>query len=173
MKLFARKDGGKLTAEQVSTRVLYALVALTVVVFGAFFLIGYDEPYAEDPSFNAPVLTDAVLVFIYLLTFAASALAVEAVIVAFRQRDKSSAVINNVPAARISRVVIGLLCLTLVVTFSLGSSEPVLANGAEYTDRFWLKATDMFINTSFVLLIVAACGVAFGLSGYNRKVKLK
>lgn len=173
MKIIGNKGNGKLTAEQISTRVLYALVALTVVVFGAFFLIGYDEPYAEDPSFNAPLLTDAVLVFIYLLTFIASALAVGAVVVAFRQRDKSSAVINNVPAARISRAVVGLLCLSLLGTFLLGSSEPVLANGVEYTDRFWLKATDMFINTSFILLIVAVGGVIFGLSGYNRKVKLK
>lgn len=173
MKFLSRKGNGKLTSEQISTRVLYALVALTVVVFGAFFLIGYDEPYADDPSFNAPMLTDAVLVFIYLLTFAASALAVCAVVVAFRRRDKSSAVINNVPAARINRAVIVLLCASLIVTFVLGSSEPVLANGAEYTDRFWLKATDMFINTSLVLLVVAVCGVIFGLSGYNRKVKLK
>ena len=54
----------KLDAEQVSTRVLYVLVALAVVVFGAFFLIGYDQPYEDDPQFNAPVLTDVVLVFI-------------------------------------------------------------------------------------------------------------
>lgn len=173
MKTSKNKGNGKLTAEQVSTRVLYTLVALTVVVFGVFSLIGYNEPYAEDPSFNAPVLTDAVLVFIYMLVFVASALAVGAVVVSVRRRDESSAVINNVPTARISRVVRGLLCLTLVATYGFGSSEPVLANGVEFTDRFWLKATDMFINTSFVLLIVAVCGVIFGLSGYNRKVKLK
>ena len=53
----------KLDAEQLSTRVLYVLVALVVIVFGAFFLIGYDVPYEDHPSFNASLLTEAVLVF--------------------------------------------------------------------------------------------------------------
>lgn len=37
----------KLKPEKMSTRVLYALVALTVLVFGAFFFIGYDTPFEE------------------------------------------------------------------------------------------------------------------------------
>ncbi len=31
----------------------------------------------------------------------------------------------------------------------------------------------MFINTSFILLAIAVCGVALGLSGYNRKISIK
>ncbi len=77
------------TSEKVSTLALYLLVALTVVLFGAFFLIGYDTPYEDDPSFNAPVLTDAVLVFIYLLVFATLALTVASVI-AGSKPDKTS-----------------------------------------------------------------------------------
>lgn len=173
MRVFNHKHNGRLTTEQISTRVLFVLIALTVVIFGAFFLIGYDTPYEADPSFNAPLLTDVVLVFMYLLTFVAAVLAAYAAIVGMRRRDKSSAIVNNIPAAKISRAIVGLLAASLVLTFVFGSSEPVPVNGVEYTDTFWLKATDMFINTSFVLLIVAVLGVAFGLSGYNRKVKLK
>ena len=58
----------------------------------------------------------------------------------------------------------------MLITFLLGSAEPVMVNGVEFADTFWLKATDMFINTSTVLLLVAVCGVAYGLSGYNRKL---
>lgn len=163
----------RLTAEQVSTRVLYVLVALALVVFGAFFLIGYDIPYEEDPSFNAPALTDAVLVFIYVLVAAAVVLAVVAAVLGFMKRDRSQGTANNIPAARIMWAVAALLFGSLLVTFVSGSSEPVLVNGVKYTDTFWLKATDMFINTSFVLLAVAVCGVAFGVSGYNRKLKMK
>ncbi len=160
-----------LDAEQVSTRVLYVLVALAVAVFGAFFIIGYDEPYADNPQFNAPVLTDVVLVFIYVLVVVAVVLVVVAACISFRRRDRAAAVVNNVPAAKITWAVAVLLAASLVVTFALGSSEPVLVNGVEYADVFWLKATDMFINTSIVLLVVAVCGVAFGVSGYNRKIK--
>lgn len=160
-----------LDAERLSNRVLYVLVALTVVVFGAFFLIGYDVPYEDDPSFNAPMLTDVVLVFMYVLVFGAAALAVAAVAIGLKRCGRTQSVVNNIPAARISWGTAVLLALSLLVTFALGSSKPVMVNGVEYTDAFWLKATDMFINTSFVLLFVAVCGVVFGLSGYNRKLK--
>ena len=98
-------------------------------------------------------------------------LACAAVAVGLRRSGGSSSVVNNIPAARIAWATVALLVGSLLVTFLLGSSKPVLVNGVEYTDTFWLKATDMFINTSFVLLFVAVCGVVFGLSGYNRKLK--
>ena len=163
----------KLDAEQVSTRVLYVLVALAVVVFGAFFLIGYDQPYEDDPQFNAPVLTDVVLVFIYVLVVAALVLAVVAAVLGFRKRDRSQAVVNNIPAGKITLATALLLVGTMLVTFVSGSSELVVVNGVKYADTFWLKATDMFINTSFILLAIAVCGVALGLSGYNRKISIK
>lgn len=162
-----------LSAEQVSTRVLYALVVLIVLVFGAFFLVGYDVPFEDNPEFNAPRLTDLVLVFMYVLVAAAVVLAVAAVAAGAKMGGKSQAVVNNIPAARISLFTAALLVLCLAVTFLLGSSEPVLVNGVKFTDTFWLKATDMFINTSFVLLGLAVLGVAFGVSGYNRKIRLK
>lgn len=165
------KTRKKLSAEQISTRVLYAAVTLTVAVFGAFFFIGYDIPYEENPEFNAPMLTDAVLVFIYILVFAAVALAAVAVFLSVRMRDKSQDEANNIPAAKIAWGTAALLAVTLVMTFISGSSEPVPVNGTPYTNTLWLKATDMFINTSIVLLAVALGGVAFGLSGYNRKLK--
>lgn len=163
----------RLTAEQVSARVLYVLVALAVLLFGAFFLIGYDAPFEENPSFNAPVLTDAVLIFMYLLLSAAAVVMLVAVVHGIRHRDKSADVVNNIPAAKIAWATAVFMSVCMAVTFALGSDDPVTVNGVVYGDTFWLKATDMFIDTSFVLLAVAACGVAFGLSGYNRKIKFK
>ena len=147
-----------LTAEQVSTRVLVALVVLAVVVFGAFFLIGYDVPFEDNPEFNAPRLTDLVLVFIYVLVLLAAILAVTAIAISLKARDKAQGKANNIPAAKIAWGTAGLLVASLL---------------AAYTDVFWLKATDMFINTSLVLLIVAVLGVAFGLSGYCRKMGIR
>jgi len=43
--------------------------------------------------------------------------------------------------------------LLLLVTFLLGSSDPVVTNGERFADVFWLKATDMFIYTSILLII--------------------
>lgn len=162
-----------MTAEQVSTRVLYVLVALTVVVFALFFAVGYDRPYVDDPSFTDPLFTDAVLWFIYLLVVAASVVSVCSLIRAVRRRSGEDSVVNNLPAARIKGCTFGLTALLLIVTFIAGSTEPVTVNGVRYTDALWLRLTDMFLNTSLVLLVLAALGVAFGLSGRSRKIDLK
>ena len=69
-----------LKTDQISTRVLYSLVGLTVVVFALFYLVGYNAPYLFDPTYNAPVLTDLVLVLMYLMIAAGLGVAVYSVI---------------------------------------------------------------------------------------------
>lgn len=160
-----------MSAERLSTRVLYALVAVAVAVFALFFAIGYDRPYSEDSSFNEPLLTNAVLWFIYILVICACVVAVCSLVWAFRLRGKADGVVNNLPAAKIKYCTFGLLIALLALTFLLGSAEPVLVNGFQFTDALWLKLTDMFLNTSLALLAVAAAGVVFGLSGCSRKLE--
>ena len=109
-----------LTAEQVSTRVLVALVVLAVVVFDAFFLIGYDVPFEDNPEFNAPRLTDLVLVFIYVLVLLAAILAVTAIAISLKARDKAQGRANNIPSAKIAWGTAGLLVASLLATFLLG-----------------------------------------------------
>ncbi|MCD8203048.1 MAG: hypothetical protein LUD48_05370 [Prevotella sp.] len=159
--------------EQVSTRVLYILIALTVLLFGAFFIIGFDKPYNEDPDFKAPLLTDAVLIFVYLLIIAALVIMAYSVVRSIKRRDKSVNVTNNIPETKILWCTVALLLCCMVITFLLGSAQPVQVNGVEFAQTFWLKTTDMFINTVTVMLIVAVLGVAFGVSGYGRKLRLK
>lgn len=160
-------------ADKIAGRVLIALVAATAVLFAAFFLVGFDAPFADDSNFNAPILTDALLVFVYLLIAVAVAVAVVAMVRGLRLRNKTDMVVNGIPAARIARGSATLLVTTLAVAFALGSSSPLSINGVDYTDAFWLKATDMFIYTSAVLLLVAVGAMGYGLSGHNRKAKRK
>ena len=56
---------------RLSHAVLVVLVAITVVVFGAFWLVGFNMPFMDDPQFNAPLLTDLVIVFVYIMLFLA------------------------------------------------------------------------------------------------------
>ena len=158
--------------ERQSSLVLYALVTLVVLAFGAFFLVGYDVPFPDDPSFNAPFLTDMVLVLMYLFVIASVGILVWSMMRAFRNGEKSTGLVNNIPSAKIAYCVFGLLFVCLAVTFAFGSTQVVVVNGDKYDNVFWLKATDMFINTAIVLAVVAVMGVVFGLSGYSRKMKL-
>ena len=65
------------TLSALSHRVLIVLIAATAVMFGLFYTIGFTVPYEEDVKFNAPMLTDALLIFVYTL------LAVAALLVLF------------------------------------------------------------------------------------------
>jgi len=70
-----------------------------------------------------------------------------------RNRSKGSDVVNGVPAGRIGWIVAAGFVVVMIVTFVLGSTKPVVTNGVLLTDTFWLRAADMFIYTSIILII--------------------
>ena len=137
------------------------LVGIIAIAFGAFYLIGYDNPYEENPAFNAPKLTNIILIITYLLIIGTIGLTVFSLVMAYRNRNKSAVVVNNVPAARIAYIISGSVVLLLVLTFLLGSSAPMAINGEQYAQTLWLKTADMFIYTALIMLIAAIVAVAY------------
>ena len=95
----------------------------------------------------------------YITVAVALIVTVVSVIKTVRLRTKDDEVVNGVPRTRMAWVVVVAFLLCLVLTFLLGSSEPVRTNGELFTDTFWLKATDMFIYTSLILIIGCFAGV--------------
>lgn len=158
------------SAEQVSQRIFYILIALAVLVFGLFFLVGYDMPFEENPDFNAPLFTDVLIGLMWLFLVGGIGLAIYSMWKDYRG-SRSEAVVYGVPVRRIFRITwIGLLAL-LVLTFALGSSAPMLINGENYADWLWLKLSDMFVITSLLMLLAGMGAVIFGATRYIRKVK--
>ena len=158
------------SAEQVSQRIFYILIALAVLVFGLFFLVGYDMPFEENPDFNAPLFTDVLIGSMWLFLVGGIGLAIYSMWKDYRG-SRSEAVVNGVPVRHIFRITwIGLLAL-LVLTFALGSSAPMLINGENYADWLWLKLSDMFVITSLLMLLAGMGAVIFGATRYIRKVK--
>ena len=158
------------SAEQVSQRIFYILIALAVLVFGLFFLVGYDMPFEENPDFNAPLFTDVLIGLMWLFLVGGIGLAIYSMWKDYRG-SRSEAVVNGVPVRRIFRITwIGLLAL-LVLTFALGSSAPMLINGENYADWLWLKLSDMFVITSLLMLLAGMGAVIFGATRYIRKLK--
>lgn len=150
-----------MSTQRLSARILMVLVGITAVVFCAFFLIGYDNPYEENPAFNAPRLTNLIIILSYLLIIGTLALTIFSLVMAYRNRNKSAAVVNNVPAARIAYIISGGVVALLILTFLFGSSAPMVINGEQYTQTLWLKTADMFIFTAIAMLIVAIAAVAY------------
>ena len=82
-----------------------------------------------------------------------------------RTRRRGDDIVNRVPAGRIGWCVLIGLLICLVVTFLLGSSKPVITNGQPFTIVLWLKATDMFIFTS--ILLIVGCFVSVFVSRFR------
>ena len=92
--------------EKRSSRVLYALVGLIVIVFALFWLIGFDRPFDDDPNFNSPLFTDALLIVTALILLFGIGLAVWSVVRSARTIGKSDRTVNNIPVRRISMTVL-------------------------------------------------------------------
>ena len=150
------KTGSKPT-EALSRLALYAVIGLAVVVYALFMLIGYDLPLATDPTFSAPLLTPLLIAFVELT-------------VVRRRGVKSQPLTNGIPARRIvMAVALGTVAL-LAIGFALGSSAPIMANGARFADGLWLRVSDMFIYAGTALIVAAVVAVAVVKS---RRVKEK
>ena len=155
-----------------SRKVLYLLLTVTVVIFALFYLVGYSHPWAEDPDFIEPRLTTTLIIFVFLVLALAVAVTVWAVIVALRKRGRKDNTSHRVPVTIIAISVVAFTAILLGVSFAIGSSAAITVNGKEYEEAGWLKAADMFVITSLVLMVIATTAVAFAaIKSYlnNRK----
>lgn len=165
------KNRRRWPTEKISQTVLYVIVGIAAIVFALFYLVGYNMQSVDDPSFNAPLLTDALLILMIILLIVAAVIGFGAVIIGLRKRDSSDKVINGVPAAKISMLTFGITFILLVATFIFGSTDSMIINGHQFTDVIALKLTDMFVQTSLVMIVLAVCAVIFGYTRYIRKGK--
>ena len=109
--------------------------------------------------FISPLIADIMLWLMYIAVAVAVIVTVVSMVRTVRLRTKDDEVVNGVPRTRMAWVVVVAFLLCLSLTFLLGSSEPVRTNGQLFTDTFWLKAADMFIYTSLILIIGCFVGV--------------
>ena len=115
--------------------------------------------------FVSPFFADVMLWLMYIVIAVALVVTAYSVWHGMRTRRQGDDIVNRVPAGRIGWLVILGLVVCLVVTFLLGSTSPVITNGVIYSDRFWLRVTDMFIYTSIVL--IAGCFVSAIISRFR------
>jgi len=103
---------------------------------------------------------DIVLWLTYVLTIAAIVVTVWSVVRGWRRRNRQSAALEMYHADKTGYLTAGMLVLIMAITFLIGSSEPLPVNGKLYEDPFWLKATDMFIFTSIILITICSAVIA-------------
>lgn len=150
---------------------LYALIGVTAGIYLGFYFLGYDNPYVEDPNFNAPVLTDFLIGFLMMLLVAAFGVGVWAVVRGLKERDKDNSVENGVRVARIFYGVLGFTAFVMLLSFVFGSSKAISVNGVAYTDVLWLRAADTFVVSAIVMILAALGAIAFGYVYGRRQAK--
>lgn len=155
--------------EKISSRLLYYIIGATAVIFLLFWFIGYDRPFEDNPNFNAPLFTDAVLGLMLVMVLGAIIISLWTVWRSLKIRGKGEQTVNNIPAKKISYTITGGVLVILLLTFLFGSSDPMEINGMEYTDAFWLRTADMLINTIIIIIIAAAIAVLLGATNYYRR----
>ena len=159
----------KLDEERISQRVLYALISIVAMVFIAFYLIGFNLPFAENPSFNAPLLTDVLIIGMCALFIAAVVVTVLSIVKTVKSTSASESIVNGIPVRRLSIAVFGFTLVSLLTTFILGSTQEMMINGIAFNNKFWLRVADMLINSSLILVLVAIGVVSFGATRDYRK----
>lgn len=161
------------TLARTSNRVLTAVVALTVVVFAAFYSVGYDNEAPGSGGFNAPLLTDLLLWFVAAVTLAAAAVTVYSVCGTARRSRTDAAKAHGFRPLRITAGVAAGLVIVLAACFAAAPTDTILVNGVAYTDTLGLRLTAMLVDTSLILLAAAALAVVAAVAGAYRFTRHK
>ncbi len=111
-------------------------------------------------NYESPLYVDIVLYTIYALLATTVLLTAWSAVRARGLHRGDGGTENGIPAARIVWLTGGVLVLTLALTWLTASTQPLNINGKTYSDAFWLRVSDMLINTALVLIIVVTLLVA-------------
>ena len=129
--------------EKISSRVLMACVALIVVCFAAFLLIGYDNPVGD---YNQPLLTDVIMWLMYALVVATAGLTVWSLVRGIQNSKGSDpAATTGVPGAKITLFTVCLTVASFVIGWisGLGETDFTAADGT-VTTAAWVTIVDAF-----------------------------
>ncbi len=142
---------------KLSSWTLLIISIISVIVLGIFFGGGVEDPSAEIKNY---IYTGLLLDWTYVV-FAVTLVALA--VLALWQF--ASVLKTNPKSALRSLIVVVLFALLLIITYSMGDGTPLTTLNADsqtYNTPFWLKATDMWIQSSLVLFIAIILVVCAG-----------
>lgn len=139
-----------------SSYTLLALSAISLVVFALFFFGGHEIDAKDNKVYN---FTDLLIYWTYFLGL----LSVGAVLF-FVLKDFFAKLASN-PGEAIKSIA-GPLALValLVVTYLIGDTTPLKVNAEaeRFNTEGWLKVSDMFIYSTYVLLCATIVAAIYG-----------
>ena len=122
-------------------------------------------------NLESPLFVDILLYAIYALLLLTIGLALWSAVRSTRREGLGEKKSNGIPTRTILIVTVCLLTGALALTYLIADTQPLAINGKPFADVFWLRVSDMLINTSIVLMTIAAVCTVGGLLGIGRKLK--
>lgn len=155
----------KFKIQNVSGTALLVMLLLSVVVVAMFFLGGetpMEQRLVADTSLSEPAQTDLLIYWMYILFGVTVAVTLVAALY-----QLVTGFIDSPKTTLKSLLGVVLLVVIMIVSWAIGSGEPLVMPGYEGTENvpFWLKLTDMFIYTIYILMgITVLLIVGFGIT---------
>ena len=152
--------------EKISKITLWVLIGISLVILALFLLIGYDTPYEENPSFNNPQFTDALISWTYFLIGATAVATVAAVIYGFINGSGKSLHEEKGLAGKAGIIAWGTFVVSLVVGIAVGiagKDEFLLINGKDWNNATDIILTDTSMISILVLTIVTVVATVFSM----------
>lgn len=143
-------------SRRISSWTLLVISAITVIVLGIFYFGGINNPGEEvkDPTYTGLLLNWMYILF--LVTLAATVLfAIWQFITLLRENPKS---------AISALIVLVAFVAMLFITYSMGDGTQLQLVGyeGEHNVSFWLKLTDMWLYSSYILTVLIIVSVIAG-----------
>ncbi len=128
-------------------------VTLIAIVFLAFFTIGYDMPWTQNPEFKEPLMTPVVIWMMILMLVAATIVAIVSIISSLNHK-RNVPIVNGIRVRRTAYIVIGLTILIILASLLLCDTDPILINGKICEDVFTLRIAGMFVWSMFAMATI-------------------
>ncbi|MDR0988391.1 MAG: hypothetical protein LBM06_02880 [Prevotellaceae bacterium] len=142
----------KVRIQKISSAALYVMLVVTLIILGLFYF-GGETPVAQrvvaDTSMSEPLQTDTLIYWMYVLLVATVVVTLLGALYKF-----VAGLIDSPLAAVKSLIGLILLAAVMVISWNVGSGEPLKMPAYDGTENVyeWLKLTDMFLYTIYVLM---------------------
>lgn len=156
-------------AHKISNWAFLFIVICSCVVFGLFFFVGYDNPMGK---YNAPEHTDTLIYLLYAMIGLCILATVGGSLGSMIGSLGGPKGVNKtgVPVTAISVVSMVILVGSLLISYLMASTEPlVMPNGEVYDNVTNLVMTDTFIYSLYALVVITIVGLVVNLSGIFRR----
>ncbi len=153
--------------EKISKIVLWGLIGLSIVVTALYLLVGYDTPYEENPTFNAPQMLDLLLCWTYFLIIATAVIATAAVIYSFVNGSNKSKHEEKGLLGKTNWLAWGPCLLSLIIGAAVGianKDESLLINGKDWNEPTKIIMTDTSMISILILTIITIIVTVFSMA---------